>query len=127
MPYPFLADAVIIIHLLFILFVIAGGGLVLWRRIWAWLHVPAVLWGALVELNGWICPLTPLENRLRRCGGHPVYDSDFVERYIVGLIYPTHITRREQIMLGLAVLLINGGVYGWLIIRGRRPGKKPAG
>jgi len=127
MPYPFLADAVVILHLLFIMFVIAGGCLVVWRRIWAWLHIPAVLWGALVEINGWICPLSPLENWLRRHGGGPIYDSDFVERYVVGLIYPTHLTRRDQIMIGLAVLLINSGVYGWLIIRGRRPGKKPAG
>jgi len=83
MAFALLADFVVVAHLLFILFVVAGGFLALRNLKWAWLHVPAAVWGALVECSGWICPLTPLENRLRRLGGGPVYSSDFVERYIV--------------------------------------------
>lgn len=115
MPFAFLANLVVVLHLLFILFVVLGGLLVLYDRRWAWLHIPAAVWGAVVELAGWICPLTPLENWLRISGGGPAYPGDFVERYIVGLIYPAQITRQEQIMLGLAVLLLNGAIYGRLI------------
>ena len=117
MTFALLADFVVVAHLLFILFVVAGGFLALRNVKWAWLHVPAAVWGVLVEWSGWICPLTPLENRLRRLGGGPAYGSDFVERYIVSLIYPEALTRNEQVLLGLAVLVINGGIYGWLAVR----------
>jgi hypothetical protein len=124
MPFSLLADIVFVIHLLFIMFVVGGGLLVLSDRKWAWLHLPAALWGALVELTGWVCPLTPLENWLRRQGGATADTSDFVSRYLVALIYPEGMTRQEQILLGIAVLIINAGIYGRLVIRCRRHRRK---
>lgn len=115
MPFSFLADLVVIVHFLFILFVICGGLIVLHKRNWAWLHIPAAIWGALVEFTGWICPLTPLENWLRLQGGGPAYTSGFVERYVVSIIYPSFLTRSQQICLGLVVIVINGAIYGWIM------------
>jgi len=119
MPYSFLADLVVVIHFLFILFVMGGGLLVLHKRSWAWIHLPAALWGAVVEFTGWICPLTPLENWLRRQGGGPAYTSDFIDRYVVSLIYPSSLTRFQQLALGLGVIVINGAIYGWIAWRRR--------
>ena len=112
-----LADLVLLLHLAFVLFVVFGGLLVLrWRRI-AWLHVPAFVWGAAIEFGGWVCPLTPLENRLREMGGEGGYAGGFVERYLVPVLYPGELTREIQIALGLAVLLINLAIYGFLLCR----------
>ena len=117
MPFSLLADLVVIIHFIFILFVIFGGLLVLHQRRWAWIHIPAAAWGALVEFTGWICPLTPLENWLRLQGGGPAYASDFIERYLVSIIYPSSLIRSQQLFLGLGVILINGLIYGWIVWR----------
>ena len=117
MLYRIFADIVIVIHLAFVLFAVFGGLLVLrWKR-WACLHVPTVLWAALIEFAGWACPLTPLENWLRERGGAIVYRSGFVEHYILPLLYPAVLTRRLQIVLGLFVLGINLGIYGWVLFR----------
>lgn len=106
-----LADLVVVAHLAFVAFVVAGGTLVLrWPRL-AWAHVPAAAWGALVALAGWVCPLTPLENDLRRLGGEGGYAGGFVERYLVGVLYPSGLTRAHQAALGLLVLAVNGAVY----------------
>ncbi len=110
---------VVIAHFLFVLFVIFGGFLVLYKRGWAWLHIPAAIWGAFVEFTGWICPLTPLENWLRIQGGGTAYASDFIERYIISLLYPSFLTRRLQFFLGSIVLVINICIYGWVIQRRR--------
>jgi hypothetical protein len=115
-----LADAVLVLHLLFIAFVVAGAAL-LWR--WprlAWLHLPAALWGAYAELSGTICPLTPLENRLRALAGEAGYAQGFVEHYLLALIYPAALTREVQLALGGAVLLLNLLLYA-LWLRSRRP------
>ncbi len=120
MPYSLLADLVVVIHFLFILFVIFGGLFVIRKKNWAWLHIPAALWGAIVEFTGWICPLTPLENWLRLQGGGPAYTSGFIERYVVSIIYPSFLTRSRQIFLGLAVIIINGAIYGWIIWKQRK-------
>ena len=107
-----LADAVLVLHLCFILFVVFGGLLALkWPWV-AWVHLPAAAWGALVEITGWICPLTPWENAFRRAAGRAAYDSSFVEHYLAPLIYPASLTRDVQIVLGVIVLAINVGVYG---------------
>jgi len=119
MPFSLLADMVVIAHFLFVLFVIFGGFLVLYKRGWAWLHIPAAIWGAFVEFTGWICPLTPLENWLRIQGGGTAYASDFIERYIISLLYPSFLTRRLQFFLGSIVLVINICIYGWVIQRRR--------
>jgi hypothetical protein len=120
MPYRLLADAVLVLHLGFVLFVALGGLLVLrWPRL-AWVHLPAAAWGALIMFAGWICPLTPLENELRRLGGQAGYQGGFIENYIVALIYPSGLTRGIQVALGLGVIVVNAFVYGRLLAWKRR-------
>jgi hypothetical protein len=117
MLYRVFADLVVVVHLAFVLFAVLGGLLVLrWKRC-AWLHVPAVVWAALIEFAGWVCPLTPLEIWLREKGGAIAYRSGFVEHYILPLLYPAVLTRRLQIVLGLFVLGVNLGIYGWILHR----------
>ncbi|NVK44651.1 MAG: DUF2784 domain-containing protein [Oceanospirillaceae bacterium] len=115
-----MADAVLVLHLLFILFVLAGGLLLLWRRWLALLHLPAVVWAVLLELNGWICPLTPLENRLRMAAGQVGYEGGFIERYLLAVIYPQGLTPEIQQGLGILVLVLNLVVYGWVFLGRKR-------
>jgi len=120
MWYSWLADLILCMHAGFVFFVIFGGLLVLrWRWI-AWLHLPAAMWGAVVEFSGWVCPLTPLENWLREQAGETGYQSDFVAYYLLPVLYPDDLTRDVQLMLGTAVLAINISVYGWLWRRSHR-------
>ena len=122
MTARFTADAIVLLHLGFILFVAAGGLFVLrWPRL-AWVHVPAVVWGALIELAGWICPLTPLENRLRATAGDVAYTGGFIDRYIMPIVYPDGLTRGMQLALGVAVIAVNLVVYGALVLRRIRRG-----
>ena len=117
MPFHFLADIVVLIHLIYILFVVFGGFLVLeWKRL-VWIHIPAVVWAVLIEFANWYCPLTPLENWLREIGGRSGYQSGFIEHYILPLIYPTILTRALQIILGIFVGAVNLGIYGWIMYR----------
>lgn len=117
--YRFLADAVVVIHFCFVLFVVLGGLLVLrWRQL-MWLHLPCAAWGALIEFGGWICPLTPLENHLRALGRQAGYAGGFVEHYIVAIMYPAGLTRWMQLVLGVFVLAVNGFVY-WRVLSDRR-------
>ena len=110
-----LADALLVLHGLFILFVLTGGALVWrWPRL-AWMHLPAVAWAAWVAWAGWICPLTPLENALRHAAGQLGYSGGFVEHYLLGMIYPEGFTRGVQIGLGVFVAVLNLGVYALLI------------
>jgi hypothetical protein len=113
------ADAVLVIHLAFVVFVLVGGVLVLRRGIWALVHLPAVAWGTYTELCGTICPLTPLENSLRRSAGAAGYDGGFVEHYLIPLIYPAGLTPRVQVVLGLVVLAVNVPVYALAWRKGR--------
>ena len=114
-----LADLVVVIHSLFVLFVIFGGFLALrwWKMIY--LHLPAVLWGAFIEFAGGICPLTPLENALRRGAGLAGYTGGFVEHYILPVLYPAGLTRNVQLVLGALVIGTNLLVY-IVILRTRR-------
>ena len=111
MLYRLAADAVLAAHLAFVLFLVCGGLLVLRTPRLAWLHLPAVAWGAYVELSGSICPLTPLEVTLRRGAGEAGYGGDFIEHYLAALIYPAGLTRELQMALGAAALLLNLIVY----------------
>lgn len=115
MPYRALADLVLVVHLAFVLFVVLGGLLALrWPRV-ALVHVPVALYGALIEFAGFVCPLTPLENSLRRRGGEAGYEGGFIEHYVTATLYPTGLTREVQLGLGVAVLAINGAIYAvWL-------------
>lgn len=113
------ADLLVAVHLAFILFVILGGLLVLrWRWI-AWLHLPAAAWGAAIEFFGWICPLTPLENRLRAAAGQVGYTHGFIEEYLEPIVYPAGLTADIQIWLGVGVIAINGLIYAWVLRRCR--------
>jgi hypothetical protein len=112
-----LADLIVVIHFAFVVFVVLGGLLVLR---WPWLalvHVPAALWGAAIEFAGWVCPLTPLEESLRRRAGGAGYSGGFIEHYILPLLYPGALTRSIQIILGIAVLTVNLLIYGYLLRR----------
>ena len=111
MIYNYLADLVVVLHGLFVLFVLLGGFLLFWKSSVAWYHIPAVFWAAGIEFLGWICPLTPLENILREKAGVAGYDTGFVEHYIVPILYPASLTRQMQINLGIIVLSINVGLY----------------
>lgn len=125
--YNLLADAVIIVHFWFILFVVAGGLLVLrWPKA-AFLHLPAACWGTFIEFAGWICPLTPLENHLRRLGGEATYTGDFVVQYLVPVIYPAGLTASTQYILGGLVIAVNGVIYGWLLYRRFSRGAQASG
>lgn len=118
MHYRILADLVLAAHFLFVTFVLLGGLLVLRHHWVAWLHLPAAAWGALIEFGGWICPLTPLENRWRIMGGGEPYAGGFVEHYLLAVLYPAGLTRTVQVVLGTAVLVVNGAIY-WRVFRSR--------
>jgi hypothetical protein len=114
MGYHLLADAVLLLHLGFVLFVVAGALLVArWRALMP-AHLAAAAWGAAIEAAGAVCPLTWLELRLRALAGEAGYGGDFIEHYVVALIYPAGLTRGFQVLLAACVLLLNGAVYAWL-------------
>lgn len=116
----FLADLLVVVHLLFVVFVMVGGFLLLrWPQL-AWLHLPAALWGAWIEFSGGICPLTPLENHLRALSGEGGYRGGFVEHYLLPILYPAQLTHVVQLWLGGAVVAVNLGVYVWVIWVWRR-------
>lgn len=120
MIYSLLADLVVVAHLAFILFVVAGGLLAFrWRRA-LWIHLPAALWGVLIEFAGWICPLTPLENRLRLKAGELGYEGSFVEHHLLPIVYPEELTRNGQLVLGGLLLVVNALVYALALRRLRR-------
>jgi hypothetical protein len=117
------ADLVVLVHVIFVVFVVLGGLLVArWPRL-AWVHVPAASWGVFIEFRGWICPLTPLENYLRQRGGSSAYQGEFIQHYILPLLYPASLTPRVQIWLGSAALMVNVALY-WQIIRARSRGSR---
>jgi hypothetical protein len=114
------ADIVVSIHLAFIVFVVCGGLLVLrWPRL-AWVHLPAAVWGVAIEFGGWICPLTPLENTLRRAAGDEGYAGSFIERYVVPVVYPAGLDREAQFILGGLVLAVNVALYAAVIVKRAR-------
>ena len=113
------ADALVVLHLAFILYVVFGGLLVLrWPRS-AWLHLPAAAWGAYVEFTGKVCPLTPLEQAFREKAGDASYSGGFIEHYLLPLIYPANLTPATGIVLGSLVLAVNAVVYGLVLWRRR--------
>lgn len=118
MRYRALADATMLLHFAFIAFVVFGGLLALRWRWMMWLHLPVAVWGVLIELRGWICPLTPLENHFRRLGGESGYAGGFIERYLEPVIYPPGLSAPKQLVLAGIVVLVNAVVY-WLVFRCR--------
>ena len=119
MLYRVLADLVMLLHFAYIVFVMGGAFLVLHRRGWMWLHLPAVAWGVLVELFAKTCPLTPLEGALRARAGQAGYTGGFIDHYIGRAIYPEGLTARAQIAIGAFVLVVNMLLYWWVLRRAR--------
>ncbi len=120
MIYRALADLVLVVHLAFVVFVVLGGLLVLrWRWV-VFFHIPAAVWGVLIEYSGRICPLTPLENSLRRSGGGAGYSGGFIQHYIQPILYPAGLTRGTPIVLGSLALLVNLAAYGVVVARRKR-------
>ena len=123
MGYRALADAIVVLHLGFVVFVVLGALLAFrWPKV-IWLHLPAACWGAWIEFSGRVCPLTPLENRLRNLGGDEAYAGDFVTQYLLPILYPPGLTLDIQILLGALVVLVNAAIYGLLWRRHRRTAK----
>jgi hypothetical protein len=111
------ADLVVLLHFLFVLFVVFGGLVALrWPRV-AYLHLPVAVYGTLIELVGWVCPLTPLEKRLRESAGLQGYEGGFVEHYILPVLYPSGLTRGIQLSLGLVVIVLNVAIYWVFAVR----------
>ena len=119
MSFGLLADLVVGLHFLFVVFVVIGGLLVLRWRWMMWLHLPAAVWGALIEFRGWICPLTPLEKSLRARAGDAGYEGGFIDHYLLPVLYPGALTREIQVMLGVLVIVANFAIY-WLAMRRKR-------
>jgi hypothetical protein len=120
MLYRLLADVVLLLHLAFVLFALLGGLLVLRYRSVLWLHLPALGWAGIVEWADWICPLTPLENALRRLGGEAGYAGDFIEHLVSMILYPQNLTLDLRYALGLLLLMVNAVVYTYVGSRGTR-------
>ena len=120
MIYDALANAVLALHLAFIVFVVLGAALS-WRfpRL-RWLHFAALVWAAFIEFSGGICPLTPLENRLRRLAGGEGYGGGFIAHYLTPVIYPEGLTREWQLALGVGVIVINLVAYAAIHYAGRK-------
>ena len=116
------ADLIVLVHFAFVIFVVAGGLLALkWPKV-AYLHIPAAVWGAWIGFANWICPLTPLENHLRRLTGEAGYAGGFIEHYIVGILYPAGLTAGTRVILGVAVVAANLLVYRVYFARRRSRG-----
>lgn len=114
------ADATLLLHLAFITFALFGAVLAIrWK--WAPLvQLPAAAWGAYVELSGRLCPLTYVENHFRSLAGQGGYSESFVERYLLGMIYPEGLTRELQFLLAAVVVAVNAGIYGFILVRRAR-------
>lgn len=118
--YGNLATLVVLGHFAFILFVMFGGLLALrWHRA-PWVHIPCFVWGGYIEVSGGICPLTPLENRLRRAAGGSEYVGSFIEHYILPVMYPPGLSRAVQLTLAVGLVLLNVAIYTWVVRRRRR-------
>lgn len=124
MTYRLAADAVLLVHLAFIVFALCGAALVAWRGLLAWLHLPAVAWAIYIEFTAGLCPLTHLENLLRRQAGDAGYADSFVEHYLVPIIYPAGLTPTVQLTLAAVVLGVNLLAYLLLLRRWRRGARR---
>lgn len=121
------ADLLVVLHLAFTAFVIFGGFLAWkWRRA-VFAHLPALAWGFWVETSGRVCPLTPLENRLRHLAGQAGYQGGFLNHYVLALLYPSWLTRPDQWVLAALLFAINLTAYAVLLKKWRRRPSRPLG
>jgi hypothetical protein len=119
------ADAVVVLHLVFIFFAVLGGWLAVYKPRFAWLHLPALAWGLWIEVSHGVCPLTPIENALRRRAGDAGYEGGFIDHYLVPAIYPPGLRPQDQLYLAVALLAINMAAYATVLLRYRRRGGSP--
>jgi hypothetical protein len=126
LSYRLLADLVITLHFAFIVYAVLGGLLGLWRKWCLFVHLPAVVWAAIVEFQSWICPLTPLENRLRSAAGLTGYQDRFVEHYLIPIIYPPSLSNKMQWILGGVVMAVNIAIYWFVLTQWRESSRKGA-
>ncbi len=119
MCYRLAAEVVLLLHLAFIVFVVFGAAMQLRFRWSPVIHLPAAIWGIIVELTGRSCPVTLLENYLRNKGGQLGYPESFIEHYLLAIIYPDGLTREVQFALATLVAIINVAIYGWIFWRRR--------
>jgi Protein of Unknown function (DUF2784) len=116
-----LADAVVLLHLTYIAYVVGGALLVLRRPGTVWVHLVAVAWAVWIAASGGICPLTPLEVRLRVLAGEAGYSGGFVTHYILPVLYPAGLTRGVQAAEAAFVIAVNVALYAWVWSRRGRP------
>lgn len=117
MSYRLLADIVLLLHAAFVAYTLFGGLLVLRFPKLLWLHLPVLLWGVAVQWADWICPLTPLENSLRSLAGESGYPGDFLEFWILRILYPEHLTIELRYLLGILLIAFNVVVYLFVVAR----------
>jgi len=122
--YLLAANLILLLHLAFICLVAVGGLIAMRFPRFAFIHIPAAIWGFLVEALGWYCPLTELETTLLLRAGETGYESGFLEHYLMALIYPADLTRQTQIFLATAILAVNVGLYGLMLYRRRQGGTR---
>ncbi len=106
------AQAVLLLHVAFVLFAVLGSALVWHRARWAWLHLPALAWGVWIELSHGLCPLTVLENHLLQAAGAVAYGGGCIEHYLMPLLYPPGLQPAHQLWLASALAAINLVGYG---------------
>jgi hypothetical protein len=115
-----LANAIVLIHLAFIVFATLGGFLTWkWPRL-VYVHLPALAWATWIGVTGDLCPLTPLENHLRVLAGQEGYEGGFIEYYILPVLYPVGLTRETQWILAAVLVAFNIVAYRGYIARRRR-------
>jgi hypothetical protein len=120
MVHRIAADFVLMTHFVFAAFAVFGGVLAFYDPLWAWIHIPAVLWSSVVNLMSWTCPLTPAENALRKRAGHGQYAGGFIEHYVGSLVYPRGMPRRLELVAGVSILAWNALVYAAVLVWGAR-------
>ena len=120
MAYSLAADAVVLLHLLFIVLAVFGGVLVLWVPAFAWLHLPALVWAVWIAATHGVCPLTPLENSLRRLAGEAGYPEGFIDHYLMPVIYPAGLTPTIQTWIAIVLAVSNALLYGWALFKALR-------
>ena len=113
--YEFLANLTLVVHFLFIFFVIFGGLLFFWKPKIIYIHLPALVWGSYVEFTNTACPLTYLENWFLKLSNASTYSNNFIQNHLLSIIYPTKLTHDIQILLGLILIFINLIIYGFVV------------
>ena len=113
--YELAADIILIIHFLFILFVIFGALLFFVAKKIVFTHIPAIIWGSYIELTHSICPLTYLENWFLHKANLTEYSEGFIQNYLIPIVYPANLTNDLQIYLGITLIIVNIIIYGFII------------